>query len=42
MNYVQDCSVQMEMLEDGWKKLEGNKEIKTEMMMGWLPCSEPS
>ena len=23
----------MEMLEDGWKKLKKNKEIKTEMMM---------
>ena len=23
----------MEMLEDGWEKLKGNKEIKTEMMM---------
>lgn len=23
----------MEMLEDGWKKLKRNKEIKTEMMM---------
>ena len=33
MNYIQDCSVQMEMLEDGWEKLKGNKEIKTEMMI---------
>lgn len=29
----------MEMLEDGWKKLEGNKEIKTEMMMEQIKFS---